>query len=142
MRQIHLMNLQRSRRVPRRQVAALAARIVKHFRVARAEVSLVFVGPARMRALNRGYRDHDRTTDVLAFDLRLPTQRRPRVLVGEVVVLPQMAKMVAHRYGQSYTEELLTYVAHGLLHLLGYRDGTRAEQQRMERLQHMFVHGC
>ena len=105
----------------------------------RGEVSITFVGLARMRALNRRYHRRDGVTDVLAFDLRLPAQRSRRCLVGDVVVAPAVAARQAAHYGQTYTEELLTYVAHGVLHLLGFRDHTPADRARMERWQRTFV---
>ena len=136
---IRLVNLQRAHPIPRRRVAATAVRILKRFRIQRGEFSITFVGAQRMQRLNHRYHHRDRLTDVLAFDLRLPAQRRGRVMVGEVIIAPAVAAREAAHYGQRYAEELLTYVAHGMLHLLGYRDGTPRERRRMEQLQNIFV---
>ena len=136
---IRLTNLQRRRRIPRRRVVATAARALKRFRVTQGEVSVTFVGARRMRTLNRRYHHHDRVTDVLAFDLRLPTQRRRSMLIGDIIMAPAVAARTAARYGQTYAEELATYVAHGLLHLLGYRDHTLKDRRRMEQLQQQLV---
>ena len=103
------------------------------------ECSLTFVGLARMRRLNRRYHHRDRVTDVLAFDLRLPAQRSRGMLMGDVVIAPAVAARQAARFGHTYAEELLTYVAHGLLHLLGFRDHTPAARARMGRLQRAFM---
>ena len=136
---IRFANLQRAHPIPRRRAARLVARLLDRFRVREGEVSVAFVSAARMRALNRRYHHRDRATDVLAFDLRRPSQRRRRYLAGDVVIAPSVAARHAVRYGQTYTEELLTYVAHGLLHLLGFRDHTAAGRARMDRWQRMFV---
>ena len=136
---IRLSNLQRKHAIPRRRAAAIAARILRRFHVRRGELSVVFVGAARMRRINRQYHRRDRVTDVLAFDLRLSAQCRRDTLIGDVIIAPAVAARTARRYGHTYTEELLTYVAHGVLHLLGYRDGTVKERHRMERLQKVLV---
>ena len=140
MTRIHLLNLQRARPIPTRRAAALAARMLRRFGVRTGALSLVFVGTRRMRSLNRRYHHQDRVTDVLAFDLRSAVERHRRHLAGDVIIAPEVARRAAKRYGLTYTEELLTYVAHGMLHLLGYRDGTPRTRERMEQLQREFVH--
>ena len=117
----------------------MAARILKRFGVREGAVTLVFVDTSRMRALNRRFHGQDRATDVLAFDLRLPAQRRRARMLGDVIIAPEVGRRCAPQYGHTYGEELLTYAAHGLLHLLGYRDSAPQERQRMERLQTSFV---
>ena len=92
-----------------------------------------------MRALNRRYHQRDRVTDVLAFDLRLAGQRRRATLIAEVIIAPAVAARTAAAYEHTYTEELLTYVAHGLLHVLGFRDDTTAGRARMSRWQRTLV---
>ena len=92
-----------------------------------------------MRALNRRYHRRDRVTDVLAFDLRLPAQCRRTIMIGELVIAPAVAAHAAQRYGHTYAEELLTYVAHGMLHLLGYRDATAGGRRRMDQLQQQLI---
>ena len=102
---------------------------------------MVFVGAARMRRLNRQYHRRDRVTDVLAFDLRLSAQCRRDTLIGDVIIAPAVAARTARRYGHTYTEELLTYVAHGLLHLLGFQDDSHRGRETMDRLQRLAVSG-
>lgn len=116
-------------------MARTAARTLKRFRAGQADVSITFVGTARMRGLNRRFHGRDRVTDVLAFDLRRPAERRGAELIAEVVIAPDVAARTAATYGHTYAQELLTYVAHGLLHLLGFRDNTPRKRQRMNRLQ-------
>ena len=56
-------------------------------------------------------------------------------LEGEVVVDAQTALRSAPRYGWPPHDELLLYVVHGTLHLVGYDDadhGLRAEMEERE----------
>lgn len=79
-------------------------------------VSISFVGPARIRGLNRAWKGRDRLTDVLAFTLG-PPGRPP---IGDVYVCPAVARDQARALGIPVREELLRLVVHGTLHVLGY----------------------
>lgn len=82
----------------------------------RAALTVTFVGPARMRALNREWKGHDTPTDVLSFALPAPDGS----LVGDVYICPAVARRSAKELGISPREELTRLVVHGTLHVLGY----------------------
>lgn len=82
----------------------------------RAELSVTFVGPARMRTLNREWKGHDSPTDVLSFHLPGPDG----ALAGDVYICPAVARANADAAGVSPREELIRLVVHGTLHVLGY----------------------
>ena len=89
------------------------------------EVSIKFVGDARMRRLNREYRGNDQATDVLAFAFR-EAGGPPSLMLGDVVISVPMACRQAKSFGHSLSEELARLFIHGLLHLVGY-DHERSE---------------
>jgi probable rRNA maturation factor len=80
---------------------------------ARGEVSLAFVGDARIRALNRAHRGKDAPTDVLSFP-----SGEPRFL-GDIVIAAGVARRQARRAGHTFGVEARVLALHGLLHLLG-----------------------
>jgi probable rRNA maturation factor len=82
----------------------------------RAEVSVTFVGPGRMRQLHAAWKGTDRPTDVLAFALAAPGQP----LQGDVYVCRAVAAREARARRLPLREELLRLVIHGTLHVLGY----------------------
>ena len=81
-----------------------------------AVISVTFLGPARMTALNREYLGHDRPTDVIAFGLSQPQGG----LVGDVYICRAVAEREARRRGIPLREELVRLVVHGTLHVLGW----------------------
>jgi len=81
-----------------------------------ADLSVTFLGPTRMRALNRDYLGHDRPTDVIAFGLAQPDGG----LVGDVYVCRAVAEREARRRGLPLRQELVRLVVHGTLHVLGW----------------------
>jgi probable rRNA maturation factor len=98
---------------------------------AEAELSVLVTTDRRIRGLNRRWRDIDRATDVLSFPLSEPPGSGP--LLGDVVISLDTAVRRARRDGRRLQEEMDRYLAHGLLHLLGFDHGRPAEARRMAR---------
>jgi probable rRNA maturation factor len=92
-------------------------------------VSIAVVNDAEIHALNRKHLQHDYPTDVLSFLLDAEDRR----LDGEIVVSAETAAAQAARYGWPADDELLLYVVHGALHLIGYDDQTSDAQEIMRR---------
>jgi len=86
------------------------------------EMSVALVAPEAIRDLNREFRDVDRPTDVLSFEVDGPYGE----MVGEIVVCPVQA-------GPDIGVEEL--VIHGTLHLSGMDHGEDFEASEMARTQ-------
>ena len=63
-------------------------------------------------------------------------------LEGEVIVSADRAAAVAPKYGWSAADELLLYVIHGTLHLVGYDDVTPAKRAAMPEKSGNTSAGC
>lgn len=100
-------------------------------------VSVTFLGPTRMRALNRAWLGHDRPTDVIAFALPTPGGGT----LGDVYVCRAEAARSARARGLPLREELLRLVVHGTLHVLGHDhpEGEARVHSPMWRRQERYV---
>jgi probable rRNA maturation factor len=96
------------------------------------ELSVLLVGPARSRSLNRRYRGRDRSTNVLSFPAAGRSPGHPRAL-GDLVICPQLLRREARAQGKAMRAHWMHLVIHGTLHLIGYDHQRPAEAQRMER---------
>ena len=92
-------------------------------------LSLAVVSDATMRRLNRDYHATDEATDVLAFPLGEPGPGGE--FDAEVIVSLDTARREAAERGGDPAAELMLYVVHGVLHLLGFDDHTKADARRM-----------
>ncbi len=103
----------------------------------RAAIAVTFLGPVRMRRLNREYLGHDAPTDVISFALPSPDGS----LTGEVYVCRAVAEANARRHGVRLREELVRLVVHGTLHVLGYDhpDGDARTGSAMWKRQERYV---
>ncbi|HEX4145742.1 MAG TPA: rRNA maturation RNase YbeY [Pirellulales bacterium] len=88
--------------------------------IATAEVSVAIVDDATIHRLNVEFLEHDYPTDVLSFLL----ERSGDQLEGEIIASADTATRNATQYGWSAADELLLYVIHGALHLVGHDDAT------------------
>ncbi len=102
---------------------------------ARGTLSIVLVGDAAMRRLNREWRGKDYATDVLSFvNDDGPRVRGQARHLGDIVIATGVARRQATEAGHAYGTELKVLALHGLLHLLGYDHETDTGQMaRAER---------
>lgn len=94
-------------------------------------VSVALVDDAAMRAVNRDFHSCDEPTDVLAFALDRPRGAPADAFDAEVVVSVDTARLEAAERGVSPSAEVLLYVVHGVLHLLGEDDHDAVAYRRM-----------
>ena len=92
-------------------------------------ISVAVVDDATIAQLHERYLEDGRATDVLAFDLRDDSE--DAAIDGEIVVSAEIARRQAERLGLTEGEEVLRYVIHGALHLLGHDDKTTAQRKKM-----------
>jgi probable rRNA maturation factor len=90
-------------------------------------ISVAVVDDEAMHELNRRFLQHDYPTDVLSFVL----EDDPARLEGEIIVSRDTADRMAAEAGWPTEDELLLYVVHGALHLMGHRDKSPADEAAM-----------
>lgn len=124
--------------------AAAAARLAARARAflralgrPQGELSVLLTTDGRIRGINRRWRDIDRSTDVLSFPLSDPPGDGP--LLGDVVISLDTAVRRARGGRRRIQEELDRYLAHGLLHLLGFDHERPAEARRMARQEAQLI---
>lgn len=92
------------------------------------QIGIAIVGDAEIKELNARFLDHETTTDCLSFDL---SESGEKSRVFELVVNGEMAARQAKSLGHSNETELALYIAHGLLHNLGFDDSTASLAREM-----------
>lgn len=101
-----------------------------------AELSLLLVTAGHIRRLNARFAGDDYATDVLAFPMmeeEEEDEEEGSLLLGDVVVCPEVAEKNASRFGHELQQELDALVVHGTLHLLGYDHHGPEEKSRMDQ---------
>ena len=133
------------------ELAGLARHVLDDMRVhPLAELSVLLVDEPAMTELHVRWMGEEGPTDVLAFpmdELRLPQpgashgdrgssdQDVSEVLLGDVVICPQVAAVQAAEAQHDTRDEIDLLCTHGILHLLGYDHGEPEEHATMFGLQ-------
>lgn len=115
------------------EVVRIVRRILEDHRFESAEISIAVVDDATISDLNRQYLGHDYETDVLSFVLEC--DRRKKTLHGEVIVSAETAIRAAAEQSVSVEAEIMLYVIHGTLHLVGLDDKIQADQIEMRNAE-------
>jgi len=129
---ISCANLQSAHPINKRRLIKAVRTVLASAQLAAGEISITVVDNPRMHELNREHLGHDYPTDVLSFVY----MREGNRIEGEIIVSADYAAAEATRYGWPADDELLLYVVHGGLHLVGYDDTTAegsTEMRQQER---------
>lgn len=94
------------------------------------DIAFIFTFNERLRLMNREYLNHNYFTDVITFDY---TERG--IISGDVFISVDQVIANAASHGTEPDEELRRVMIHGVLHLMGFRDGTDKEREEMRNLE-------
>ena len=136
MAKIEITNLQDCISLEKKLILLVLRQVMKEEGRSARSLSVVLTDNRHIRELNRKYLGKDRHTDVLSFpleDVDWPGNGSNGWVNGEIIASAEMAFQQAKARNLDPRAELLLYLVHGLLHLLGYNDQTHEEAERMHR---------
>jgi probable rRNA maturation factor len=106
--------------------------IVAHeFRVP-GEIQFVFCSDEALLELNRQYLAHDYYTDILTFDYSADHHGK---ISGDIYISIDRVLENAAKMSCTFDLELYRVMAHGILHLIGYKDHTKFLKSNMRALE-------
>jgi len=98
-------------------------------------ISFVFTSNERIKIINLEYLNHNYFTDVISFDY---TERN--LVSGDIVISVDEVEKNAEFYSTDLHDEIRRVMIHGIIHLLGYSDGTEEEKQIMRKKENEALH--
>ena len=115
-------------------ICRLVETILSSEGVENGSVSIILCDRARHGELHRRYLRKEEPTDVLAFSLGEDDE-----FEGEVYVDVDTARERHTEFDSSFEDEIVRYVVHGTLHLVGFRDSVPSETQQMKQKENEYV---
>jgi probable rRNA maturation factor len=149
---LSIVNRQRTRTIDQRFLRRIGAALLHNLlRFEQFDLSLSLLAAPEMARVNESFLGYAGSTDVIAFDYSdkaAQTPGGPRVFVslptggtrgtrpalhGELLLSVDDAVLQARRFRTTWQLELVRYLIHGILHLLGYDDQTPGRRRQMKR---------
>lgn len=144
--ELTICNRQRSRRVDTRLLRQITTDLlVELLALESVELGITLVGAAEMARVNWQFLQHEGSTDVITFDhtadqiSRRKSAALRRIISGELFICVEDAVAQARSFRTTWQAELVRYVVHGILHLIGHDDHQVVARRRMKREENRLV---
>lgn len=99
------------------------------------DLNYIFVTDEELLDMNKEYLSHDYYTDIITFDLSSGDGKTE----GDVFISIDRVKENATKLNESTENEYVRVIAHGILHLMGYKDKEEIEIKRMRAAEKEFI---
>jgi probable rRNA maturation factor len=128
-----IVNHQRTKKINTRLLKKIAGALFLELKITEGELGINFIGTEEMAKVNWHFLQHEGSTDVITFDHREGTDAVMHpILHGELFICVDEAVLQAMNFKTSWQSEILRYVVHGVLHLLGHDDHQVTNRRKMK----------
>lgn len=114
---------------PERKWKEWINKVIKQHGKKPGNISIIFCDDEFLLNMNKQYLGHDYFTDIITFPLANDK------IEGELYISIDRIKDNAQKFKQDIEQEKLRVIIHGILHLIGFKDKTKAEQKQMRALE-------
>jgi probable rRNA maturation factor len=97
-------------------------------------LNYIFCTDKALLEINRQFLNHDLYTDIITFDLS-----EGKAIQGEIYISVDRVRENALKLGISLKSELQRVIFHGVLHLCGYNDKTKAEKMKIRGKEDFYL---
>jgi probable rRNA maturation factor len=98
------------------------------------ELTYIFCSDVYLLDINQKYLGHDTLTDIVTFD----HSEQSDIIDGDIFISVERVNENAEKFDTKATE-LYRVMVHGLLHLVGYKDKTKSEKERMRNKENEYL---
>jgi len=133
---ITIKNLQNKIAIHPQKIKNLIHQVLKGERVKESGwINICFVNNALIKKFNAKFLKTNSATDVLAFNLG----GGKKIILADIMISTDTAIKAASVFKTTPDYELLLYIAHGILHILGYNDRTKLQIKLMRKKENKYV---
>jgi rRNA maturation RNase YbeY len=138
MNELRFFNRQKTRAISLPLLRRVTDRLLEQVAPAEGyELGVHIVAAPEMARINEQYLQHEGSTDVITFNYREGKKVGP--VLGEIFICIEDAIKQAKEFRTTWQSEVVRYVAHGVLHLLGYDDLKPDFRRVMKREENRLV---
>ncbi len=100
-----------------------------------AELNIILCDDAYLLEINQQYLNHDTYTDIVTFD----NSEEEDVIMGDIFISVDRTQENASKFGVTAIDELHRVIIHGVLHLCGYLDKSKADKTLMTEKEDYYL---
>jgi len=134
---LELLDEQDELAVDLEKVRSVCVRILNDGGIKSGKINVVLLDSDTIRQYNRDFLQHDYPTDTISFTSEY--RQNEGHLEGEVLICTEIAKERAEEFSWTAEEEMLLYVVHGMLHLIGFDDTTSEQRTVMQEKERTYL---
>jgi rRNA maturation RNase YbeY len=98
------------------------------------ELNYIFCSDSYLLEINKQYLNHNTLTDIITFD----QSEKPNQIEGDIYISYERV-LENGRTLKTEENELYRVIAHGLLHLCGYKDKSEEEEKTMREKENFYL---
>lgn len=98
-------------------------------------LNYIFCGDEYLLEINQTYLNHNTYTDIITFN----NSEEEDIIEGDIFISIERIKENAEKYSHSFKDELDRVIVHGVLHLCGYKDKSKKEQEVMREKEDYYL---
>ena len=139
---IVIANRQQTKKINARLLKQIVGGLFAELKITEAELGINLVAAREMTLVNENFLQHEGSTDVITFDhsnSEFGIRNSELKLHGELFVCVDEAVLQAKEFGTGWQSEVVRYVVHGVLHLVGHDDLDVAARRTMKRVENRLV---
>lgn len=99
------------------------------------ELNFIFCSDAYLLGINQQYLNHDTYTDIITFD----NSETEKLIIGDIFISAERIAENAEKFGVDVATEMHRILIHGTLHLLGYKDKSKADKTLMTEKEDFYL---
>ncbi|MES2121524.1 MAG: rRNA maturation RNase YbeY [Chlamydiota bacterium] len=131
---IVVYNTQRDFPIDKKLIQGTVSFLLEKLGVSTDEIIIHFTTEKKISQIHADFFNDPTSTDCITFPIDLPEKKvGMHHVLGECFICPKVALAYASKYKIPPLHEVLRYVIHCLLHLIGYDDLTPKERTQMKR---------
>ena len=133
---IHFFSLKKGFRVRDQSgIRVIISRVLKKEKTILESLNIIFCTDDQLLKINQDWLGHDFFTDIISFNL----SPSGKPVNGEIYISIDRVLENAKSLKTTANQELKRVIIHGILHLSGYNDKTKAEKVKMRALEDQYL---
>ena len=118
----------------RKMIKIWLTNICKEEGVEIGDLTYLFVDDKEMIKYNKKFLNHNTLTDVITFE-----NNKEKKISGDIIISTERILDNSKTYNVGFINELYRVMAHGLLHLLGYKDKKKFDIKKMREKEAYYL---